>query len=66
MSQLLMTTETFAGHSAGYCVRQGFSLVLASGDWARSQYKRLHKFDGWGLTCRLPRVPNPGDPEFSP
>jgi hypothetical protein len=35
--------------------------------WAQSQYKTLHKFNGWGgLTCRLPRVPNPGNPEFSP
>jgi hypothetical protein len=66
MSQLLMTTKTFADHSAGYCVRRCFSLVLASGAWAQSQYKTLHKFNGWGLTCRLPRVPNPGNPEFSP
>jgi hypothetical protein len=33
MSQLLITTKTFADHSAGYCVLQGFSLVLASGAW---------------------------------
>jgi hypothetical protein len=30
MSQLLMPTKTFADHSAGYCVLQGFSLVFAS------------------------------------
>jgi hypothetical protein len=44
----LMTTKTFADHSAGYCVRRGFSLVLVSGARVRSQYKRLHKFNGWG------------------
>jgi len=63
--QLLMTTtKTFADHSAGYCVQQDFSLVLASGAWAQSQYKTrcINSTDG-GLTCRLPRVPNPGNPE---
>jgi hypothetical protein len=46
MSQLLMTTKTFADHSAGYCVRRGFSLGFASGAWAQGQHKTGHKFDG--------------------
>jgi hypothetical protein len=47
--QLLMTTtKTFTDHSAGYCERRSFSLMLASDAWAQSQYKTLHKFSGWG------------------
>jgi hypothetical protein len=39
-------------------VRRGFSLVLASGAWAQSQYKTLHKFNGWGAD--MPSSPNAG------
>ena len=35
MSQLLMTTKASADHSAGYCVRRCFSLVVASAPGSR-------------------------------
>jgi hypothetical protein len=44
----MTTTKTFTDHSAGYCERRSFSLMLASDAWAQSQYKTLHKFSGWG------------------